>query len=129
MILLIGAIAPALRTLAPEPLTCGMACCEESGVCCCLMRKGEDSPAGHHHDEEPAVTATVMTQGCMPNCGLAPSPFPGVDSRADRPGGELALRRVLLPSPMERAPRAPSSIAFASCSPRAPPALNLPSFA
>ncbi len=124
MILFLGALAPALSSFAPEPVTCGMACCEESGVCCCLLREGEDSPAGHRHEEEPALTAAVLTRGCTPNCGLAPTPFPGIDSSADPTDCRTAIGRAPLSPQSDGAAHAPSSIAFASRSPRAPPAFS-----
>lgn len=120
LILLFSAIAPALRPFAPDPVTCGMACCEESGVCCCLAARNHDSHEGH--DEESAITTAELIRGCHSNCGLAPSSSPGFDLRADRLGAEIAFRRIVRPRFRTRTPHAPASIAFAHLAPRAPPA-------
>jgi hypothetical protein len=47
LMLLFGAIAPTARLWVPEPVTCGMACCEKSGVCYCRQ---------HHHTGESDTT-------------------------------------------------------------------------
>jgi hypothetical protein len=53
LMLLFGAIAPSARMWLPEPVTCGMVCCEESGVCHCR----------HHHTGESEVTGEAARTG------------------------------------------------------------------
>jgi hypothetical protein len=51
LIVLFGAIAPTARLWLPEPVTCGMACCEKSGVCYCRQ---------HHHTGESDATGGAV---------------------------------------------------------------------
>ncbi len=53
LLLLFGATAPSARIWLPEPVTCGMVCCEESGVCHCR----------HHHAGEYEVTGEAARTG------------------------------------------------------------------
>jgi hypothetical protein len=54
LMLLFGAIAPTSRLWLPEPVTCGMACCEKSGVCYCRQ---------HHHTGESDITGEAARAG------------------------------------------------------------------
>jgi hypothetical protein len=53
LVLLFNSVAPVAKLLRPEKVTCGMACCLESGACYCNSgshsRSGEQS---HDHSEE-----------------------------------------------------------------------------
>jgi hypothetical protein len=60
--------------LAPEPITCGMVCCEESGECCCFIsRQAHRHEEGDEHDETQLV---AFQKGCSSECAVAPSHSP-----------------------------------------------------
>jgi hypothetical protein len=64
---------PVLLTV-PEPITCGMVCCEESGECCCFIsRQAHQHEVGDEHDEAQLAT---FQKGCSSDCAVAPSPSP-----------------------------------------------------
>lgn len=74
-VLLFGAFAPAVKLVLPQTVTCGMACCEASGVCYC-----EHPPAGEPSfaDETAATPAQAklaeltLQPGCPPRCAQLP---------------------------------------------------------
>ena len=74
-VLLFGAFAPAVKLVLPQTVTCGMACCEASGVCYC-----EHSPANETSFTDEAAAspanaklATLTLQpGCPPRCAQLP---------------------------------------------------------
>jgi hypothetical protein len=71
LILLSGWLAQPLTLAAPEPITCGMVCCEESGECCCfLSRQAHEHEEGDEHDEAQFV---AFQKGCAPDCATPPS--------------------------------------------------------
>jgi hypothetical protein len=76
---LFGAIAPTARLWLPEPVTCGMACCEASGVCYCQHHHtGESEAAGAaaRPDANAAkLTAAVISRSCPAQCAQLPAGF------------------------------------------------------
>jgi hypothetical protein len=127
LLLLFGSTAPAARMWLPEPVTCGMVCCEESGVCHCQ----------HHHAGEHEVTGEAARTGthavklneislgrsCPARCAQLPAGFQKHSiARAGPPRFALvagATRRTFNHTPFlardtliveAHAPRAPPSI-------------------
>jgi hypothetical protein len=79
LLLLFGAIAPAARLWLPEPVTCGMACCEERGVCYCKHHHtgaseatGAAEGAGANTDK---LTAAIISPSCPAQCAQLPAGF------------------------------------------------------
>jgi hypothetical protein len=79
LMLLSGAIAPSARIWLPEPVTCGMVCCEESGVCYCPTHHtghseatGESEPAGSH---APKLNKVSIGRPCPAQCAQFPAGF------------------------------------------------------
>jgi hypothetical protein len=76
---LFGAIAPTARLWLPEPVTCGMACCEASGVCYCQHHhtgESEATGAAARADANDAkLTAIVISRSCPAQCAQLPAGF------------------------------------------------------
>jgi hypothetical protein len=76
---LFGAIAPTARLWLPEPVTCGMACCETSGVCYCRNHHTGESEAAGTAARAGAHTAKMDTVGishsCPAQCAQLPAGF------------------------------------------------------
>jgi hypothetical protein len=77
--LLLGAIAPSARMWLPEPVTCGMVCCEESGVCYCQTHHtghsdatGESEPAGA---QVAKLNGGSIDRSCPAQCAQLPAGF------------------------------------------------------
>jgi hypothetical protein len=133
LLLFWGMIAPAAG-LAPSPVSCGMACCLESGVCT------YSSPAASHADHEGEESAgnigsseiqTVeITRGCPQRCAELPAGSQKKNSflktRADE---RVAPAEVKLLNVRGAQHPAHEALADDPASPRAPPKslLSLPS--
>jgi hypothetical protein len=79
LMLLFGAIAPSARMWLPEPVTCGMVCCEESGVCYCQTHHtghseatGESEPAG---SQVAKLNKVSIGRSCPAQCAQLPAGF------------------------------------------------------
>ena len=80
ILLLTSVLTPSIKSFLPEPVTCGMACCETSGVCYCQSHHTDDG------DETPqtAVQSDTRTassskasigQSCPTQCAQVPAGF------------------------------------------------------
>ncbi|HKQ80235.1 MAG TPA: hypothetical protein VJ810_41465 [Blastocatellia bacterium] len=130
LLVLFGAISPAARLWLPEPVTCGMACCEASGVCSCQNHHtgASEMPGAAARADANAVklTAAVISRSCSERCAQLPAGFQKKVSiaRARIPEGVLSinLTRLLFVG----APRfARDALADRSSVPRAPPFILL----
>jgi hypothetical protein len=127
---LFGAIAPTARLWLPEPVTCGMACCEASGVCYCSHNhtgesEANDVAAGANTDSA-KITLNIISPSCPAQCAQLPNGFQKKLSIARARISEcvlsISLSRLLYAS----APRfARDALLDASSAPRAPPATLL----
>jgi hypothetical protein len=79
LMLLSGAIAPSARIWLPAPVTCGMVCCEESGVCYCQTHHtghseatGESEPDGSHVAK---LNEVSIGRPCPAQCAQLPAGF------------------------------------------------------
>jgi hypothetical protein len=77
--LLFGAIAPSARMWLPEPVTCGLVCCEESGVCYCQTHHtghsdatGASEPVGIHIAK---LNEIRIGRSCPAQCAQLPAGF------------------------------------------------------
>jgi hypothetical protein len=79
LMLLFGAMAPVARMWLPEPVTCGMICCEESGVCHCHTNQtgeSEATGAAAHADTYAAMlNAASISRSCPAQCAQLPAGF------------------------------------------------------
>jgi hypothetical protein len=137
LLLLCGGFAPTVKLLLPEPITCGMSCCETSGVCCCAVAR----PASffnwaeeHDHAESEAAPGDVdppleiqaansIRTSCPPQCAQLPAGFAKsaiAKSRAPQWTPAIITARLIyagLPHFV------PGGLTNESSAPRAPPAL------
>jgi hypothetical protein len=129
LLLLIGAIAPAAKLWLPEPVTCGMACCEARGVCYCQKhRKGESEATGAAAIDDVHAArrnAASISASCPAKCAQLPAGFQTRISIAKARISECVLY-ILTQLLYARAPHfARNAILDASSAPRAPPATLL----
>jgi hypothetical protein len=79
LMLLFGTIAPSARIWLPEPVTCGMACCEESGVCYCRTHHAGESEATGASEGAGAQVAkpnqASIGRSCPSQCAQLPAGF------------------------------------------------------
>lgn len=123
IVLALGLLLPTVKLLLPEPTTCGMACCLESGECCCLARWALTDE--HGHEEQTISSLTEWRNGCLPNCAAGPSASPIFTPKSDRTLAQYVVPRLLQKRHYGwRIVRAASQ-RRASFSPRAPPSLFL----
>jgi hypothetical protein len=136
------AAIPAKLTL-PQPVTCGMECCEKSGVCYCSMRHSASSSgkaAGHDHHghsdaeglpyavdgSQPVKMAKVtLASACPVQCAQVPAGFqktPITTARIPEPRSVINAARLIYIS----APHfARDALIEDASAPRAPPAILL----
>jgi hypothetical protein len=136
-----GWVAIPVKLTLPQPVTCGMECCEKSGVCYCSMRHSASSSgkASGHHDHsgveglryavdgsQPVKMAKVtISSSCPVQCAQVPAGFQKIPIAAARiPGPRSvinAARLIYL-----RAPHfARDALIEDASAPRAPPATLL----
>lgn len=121
--LLFGLLVPTVKLLAPEPVTCGMACCLDSGECCCMTRWTEEDERDH---EEPTIASrSELIRGCPPNCAITPSASPTFVPKSDRNFALYLIPRFLNERSHELRILLAARQRRASSSPRAPPCLFL----
>lgn len=129
MLLLTSVFAPSIKPFFPQPVTCGMSCCEASGVCYCQNQHTVDD----HTDQAAAQsdTRTVSSgdigirQSCPTRCAQIPAGFQKHSIANVNPPALVcainAVRRLF-----NREPHlALSTLIAESHSPRAPPAICL----
>lgn len=66
LILLGGWLAVPVSWAMPEPITCGMVCCEESGECCCFLAR-----QAHQHEDgdgEDDARLLAFRKSCPSDC-------------------------------------------------------------
>jgi hypothetical protein len=133
-------IAIPVKLALPEPVTCGMKCCEESGVCYCSMRHSASSShkaAGHDHSDaeglhyavdgsQPVKMAKVtIGSSCPVQCAQVPAGFqkiPITTARIPEPQSVInAARLIYLCAPHF----ARDALIEDASAPRAPPAILL----
>jgi hypothetical protein len=138
-----GWAAIPVKLTLPQPVTCGMECCEKSGVCYCSMRHSASSSgkAGgpDHHDHSDAeglhyavdgsqpVNMAKVTIGssCPVQCAQVPAGFqkiPITSARIPEPQSVINTARLIY----IRAPHfARDALIEDASAPRAPPAILL----
>jgi hypothetical protein len=132
-----------VKLTLPQPVTCGMECCEKSGVCYCSMRHSASSSskaAGHDHNghsdaeglpyavdgSQPAKIAKVtIGSSCPVQCAQVPAGFqkiPITTARIPEPRSAINAARLIYIS----APHfARDALIEDASAPRAPPAILL----
>jgi hypothetical protein len=139
LVLLFNSAAPAVKLMWPEKVTCGMACCLESGVCYCNSgshsrlreeshghSEGEESPDELDASRHVEIAAVTITSSCPAQCAQLPAGFQKKISMARARISECVLSinhaRLLYAC----APRfAREALLVASSAPRAPPRHSL----
>jgi hypothetical protein len=136
LVLSFNSVAPMVKLMWPEQVTCGMACCLDSGVCYCNMGSQSRSGGGSHdHSEgkespdEPdasrhvEIAAATITSSCPAQCAQLPAGFQKKISMARARFSECVLSINLARLLYACAPRfARDALLVASSAPRAPPA-------
>lgn len=64
-----GWLAAPLSLALPEPITCGMVCCEESGECCCFLSR----QAHQHSESDDEAQFIAFRKSCPANWATPPS--------------------------------------------------------
>ena len=128
ILLLTNVFAPSIKAFFPDPVTCGMACCETSGVCYCqnqhTVEKVTDQTA------MPSDTLAIssgdigISQSCPTRCAQIPAGFQKHSISNVNPPTLIcalnAVRRLF-----NRKPHlALSTLIAESHAPRAPPAIR-----
>ncbi|HEY6403267.1 MAG TPA: hypothetical protein VI479_17735 [Blastocatellia bacterium] len=125
LLLLAGAIAPAAGLWAPEPVTCGMACCEASGVCYCRHNHAGEAEAAGADTDTAKFTAVVVNSSCPAQCAKLPAGFQKYSiARAHPPRFAFvagATRKLFIHTPF----LALDTLISEAHSPRAPPDILL----
>lgn len=120
LVLLSGWVAVPVAAAIPKPVTCGMVCCEESGVCYCTHSQEEHSQT--QTAAQPAGSEiTRRNVSCGEKCAsLAASNLnfsvahPVTPRIQPQPDGQVAL-------PTGEALTIQSLLLSGDCAPRAPP--------
>ncbi len=136
--LLLNSVAPAVKMMLPPPVTCGMACCLESGVCYCHSKShshsGEESHEHSKSDEsteeldtsQPTeIAATTVTSYCPVQCAQLPSGFQKISLAKARISGYLKSIDVKQLLCARASYFARDALVDGSSVPRAPPATLL----
>jgi hypothetical protein len=125
LLLLVGATAPAARLWLPAPVTCGMACCEASGVCYCQHHHTSESETAGADADAAKVTAAVVSRSCPAQCAKLPAGFQKHSiARAHPPRFAFvagATRRSFIHTPF----LARDTLTAEAHAPRAPPVILL----
>jgi hypothetical protein len=140
LLFIAGWVAIPVTLALPAPVTCGMKCCEESGVCYCSMRHSASSSgkaAGHNHSDveglhhaidgsQPFKMAKVsIGSSCPIQCAQVPAGFqkiPITSARIPEPQSVINAARLIY----LRAPHfARDALIEDASAPRAPPAILL----
>jgi hypothetical protein len=126
LLLLFGAIAPAARLWLPEPVSCGMACCEASGVCYCQHHHRDEAEAtgaaAHADAQADKLAAAIISPSCPAKCAQLPAGFQKkismVKARIFRCVLSINLTQLLYAN---RPRFARDTLLIASSAPRSPP--------
>jgi hypothetical protein len=72
LLLMVGGwLAVPVSLLVPEPITCGMMCCEESGECCCFISRQEHQHEASQNNQDAQLLA--WRKECPSPCATQPS--------------------------------------------------------
>lgn len=129
MLLLTSVFAPSIKTFFPETVSCGMACCEASGVCYCQSQHTDDGDADQTAEQSDTRTVSSGTasisQSCPTRCAQIPAGFQK-HSIANVNPPALVCAVKMTRRLFNREPHlALSTLIAESHSPRAPPAICL----
>ncbi len=79
VLLLTSVFAPSIKSFLPEPVSCGMACCEASGVCYCQSHHTDDGDEDKTIAQSDLRTASSnkasISQSCPTQCAQVPAGF------------------------------------------------------
>ena len=80
ILLLTSVFAPSIKSFLPEPVSCGMACCEASGVCFCqghqMMEDGDADETAVQSDTRTVSSGNAsISQSCPTQCAQVPAGF------------------------------------------------------
>lgn len=117
-----GWLTVPVSLLAPEPITCGMVCCEESGECCCFIsRQAHQHEDGDEHDEAYLV---AFQKSCSSDCATPPS-FSNFASQQKTSTSPLRIEALAQhPLPPHQLPQPQRSDLSRKSAPRAPPVFS-----
>jgi hypothetical protein len=129
LMLLFGAIAPSARMWLPEPVTCGMVCCEERGVCYCQTHHTGHSEAAGESEPVGAQVAQLnevsLGRSCPPQCAQLPAGFQKHSIASAQPL-RLAFVAGVARRPFNHTPfLARDTLMVEAHAPRAPPIILL----
>jgi hypothetical protein len=126
LVLLINSVAPVVKLMSPAPVTCGMACCEASGVCYCEAHhpgRSEATGASAHADiQADKLAAAIISPSCPAKCAQLPAGFQQKISMIKARISQCVLSVSLTQLLYARRPRfARDTLLIASSAPRSPP--------
>jgi hypothetical protein len=129
LLLLFGAMAPSARMWLPEPVTCGMVCCEESGVCYCQTHHTGDSEATGTSENAGVHVAKLnevnIGRSCPAQCAQLSAGFKKQSIARGQPL-RLAFVAGAARRPFNHTPFLPRDILMVEAhAPRAPPIILL----
>lgn len=129
ILLLTSVFAPSIKTFFPETVSCGMACCETSGVCYCQSQHTNDGDADKMAVQSDTRTVSSgnasISQSCPTRCAQIPAGFQKYSSANVNPPA-LVCAVKMVRRLFNREPHlALSTLIAESHSPRAPPAICL----
>lgn len=79
ILLLTSIFTPSIKSFLPEPVSCGMACCEASGVCYCQSHhtdEGDEDETATQSDTRTASSYKAsISQSCPAQCAQVPAGF------------------------------------------------------
>jgi hypothetical protein len=119
IMLMLALLLPTVKLLLPEPITCGMEHCLESGECCCaahwadLRRQGETTIGSQE----------ALTRSCPPNCAAPPTTSPGISLKSEFAAAPSFFLQTPHDRPHEGRIIPLSNYAATQSSPRSPPHL------
>lgn len=121
-VLLFAGIGPSVKLMLAAPVTCGMACCEESGICYCLTPPSE-TDLHEAHDDRSVLDTIKLQPTCPAQCAQLPASAPK-QTIAKAPPVRWTLRLSSLRHFFWRVPSfARDTLVAAASAPRAPPVL------
>lgn len=129
LLLLTNVFAPSIKPFFPQPITCGMSCCEASGVCYCQSQHTDDGDADKTAAQSDRRTVSSgdigISQSCPTRCAQIPAGFQK-HSTANVNPPQLVCAINMYRRLFNRKPHlAFSTLMAESRSPRAPPAICL----
>lgn len=126
-VLLFGAVAPAVKLVLPQTVTCGMACCEASGVCYCEHSPADEPSVADETAATPAqakLAELTLQPGCPPRCAQLPGKVQSFSFAKLPPARFIFYSQLIQPTLFDPPTRARATLVAEVHAPRPPPATS-----